>query len=536
VIASIVRRELLGSGRQGRWFLVRVAHLVLLAAVAIPAVLSQAKGMAGNPRGWHAGTTWVVSFGTVQLALIALTAPALAAGALSSERASRVVELLDAAGVPARDRVLGKVAARLATLTLYAAAGVPLLAVATLMGGAGAELIALLFCHAVAAAFVGTAIGVTVSGATRNGVAALTASYGFLALHYALPLVIDGGIFGTRASPTGPLPLWCPPIAIASAAEGAIPMGVGWLSLISQVLLGCLYLLPAFAFAGGREDGARRVNDAGVAALDGRRKLPRRAIVVGDNPVAWREAHASRRSLALRLFRLAFLGIGGAISVHATAFAVIGGWQGLARYTLLVFLLAGAGVAMIVASAAVTAERELGTLPLLRLSRLTGGDIWYGKAMGVWRFLWPVFAVCLFPAVAFVGLDGAAALLAACAAAVFFFAATAFGLLCSSVCRRTSAAMGMTVAGALGWVFLTPIVADWLIPARSIPLLTLVNPGVSLLGIVESFGFGKTSYFGLDPALAIDGLLVLFGFGAFCALASAMMLDGRARPLREAWA
>src|SRR5205085_11781874 len=78
VITAILRKEILGSGRHGRYFAVRGAYLLLLSCVTIPAIYSQAKTMLETPtfNASSFGRDFTITFGILQFVLVVLLAPA----------------------------------------------------------------------------------------------------------------------------------------------------------------------------------------------------------------------------------------------------------------------------------------------------------------------------------------------------------------------------------------------------------------------------------------------------------------------------
>src|SRR3954463_8701185 len=178
MVLAIVRKEILGSGRHGRYYAIRGAYLALLACITIPSLLSAAARLQANPyAGSHFGKEFTIAFGILQFVLVVLLAPAFSIGTLAGERATGGLDLLHAAGVSPLRIVSGKFTARMAWLGLFIASGLPLFFAGTLMGGAGGESVALLGSHCVLAGALGTAVGFTLSGGMRQSVPALVLAY-----------------------------------------------------------------------------------------------------------------------------------------------------------------------------------------------------------------------------------------------------------------------------------------------------------------------------------------------------------------------
>ena len=192
MVVAILRKEILGSGRNGRYFAVRAGYLVLLACVALPALSALVGEMerVRNFQTFSRGKEFTLAFGLLQVLLSILLAPALSIGAITSEKASGVLDLLHVAGIRPHEIVLGKLAARMAWIALMVASGMPLLFAGTLMGGAGMELVLLLAAHALVAGAVGAAVGLTVSASLRQAVPAVVAAYSMLVVLYVGPVVL----------------------------------------------------------------------------------------------------------------------------------------------------------------------------------------------------------------------------------------------------------------------------------------------------------------------------------------------------------
>src|SRR5579864_2055306 len=71
----------------------------------------------------------------LQLGLICLLTPLMVAGAISSEKEQRTLEFMLATDLRSREIILGKLAGRLANMTLFLLAGLPIIAMLQLLGG-----------------------------------------------------------------------------------------------------------------------------------------------------------------------------------------------------------------------------------------------------------------------------------------------------------------------------------------------------------------------------------------------------------------
>lgn len=490
MVVAILRKEILGSGRNGRYFAVRAGYLVLLACVVIPAlhVLVDEMQRVRNFRTFSRGQEFTLAFGSLQILLSILVAPSLSIGAITSEKASGVLDLLHVSGIRPHQIVLGKLAARMAWIALMVASGMPLLFAGTLMGGAGLELVLLIVAHALVAGVVGSAVGLSVSAALRQAVPAVFAAYSLLFIVYVGPMLANAFLGFSDAH------LWIPFAAITGLSNGFL-QHEAWLSLVPQLLAGVLLLLPAIALTRpGQEEGRRDFSNAGVALLEANvlhRARPfadrvRRSATVTGNPVAWREARASRHSFPLRLVRLVYLSVGAAIAFHLLAFSVMGGFQDLSRYGVLFLSLGSAGMAMVVSCTVVSSERETRSLPLLHLSRMTPAEVLIGKL----RVL----------------------MASGCTVGVFF----------STLFNRSTAAVGVCLAVVFSWIAVVPIAMAFLVKSNSWlwELESMVNPVITMARLTD--GFGTTVAWSgsrrvYDPNLPLGGLLFLVAVSAILA-------------------
>ncbi|MCS6993412.1 MAG: ABC transporter permease [Anaerolineales bacterium] len=128
-------------------------------------------------------------FGTVvlmELLLISFIAPALTAGAITSEREHRTFDLLRTTLLSARSLVLGKLCVALVYLFLLMLAGLPIQSLAFLLGGVGlAEFLISSLLLGVTALFF-AALGLFTSSVMRRTLASTVSAYGIIVVSYTL--------------------------------------------------------------------------------------------------------------------------------------------------------------------------------------------------------------------------------------------------------------------------------------------------------------------------------------------------------------
>lgn len=546
MIVPLVRKELLGSGRHGRYFAVRAGYLALLACIAIPALMRQAERMGDSPvfAASRMGREFVLFFGILQMILVALVAPAMAVGAISVERASGSLDLLHAAGVRPIQLALGKYAGRMAWLLLFLMSGLPLLFAGTLMGGVGLEAIALLFAHSVLAALLGTSLGFLFSGGLRHAVPAMVLSYlVLLALYVGGPLgmvLVDEFVPGVRFRDEHLA--WASPIFATSLfTMGEVKSPAVWLTVLPHAAAALLFGLPVLAFLRpGAEE--RRVR-AGADVAGARRRRATGSAVQG-NPIAWRDARLARRGAATKILWWVYL-LGGSVVLGGSALVMMSSvrpHRELGQIGIFLLVAAGGLMSLVVGSGSVVEERERHSMPLLVLSRLTSADILGGKVWGMLVYLWPAFALPVALSILFyggwadptppvwygperLGADMVAIVMTPLLSAAVLYAGGSLGLLFSSFTRRTTTAATLAVSAALVYLVVPPVLYE-LARMRSIRhVLPVINPLVTVTSVLNEFGRnGGNRWTDGDVVRGMMGLFFMFAGGtAFLVMAWALL-------------
>lgn len=561
MVLAIVRKEILGSGRHARYYAVRGGYLLLLACITIPSLMTAASRLAANPYGAsHFGKDFTITFGVLQFVLVVLLAPAFSIGSIANERATGGLDLLHAAGIGGVGIVSGKFAARMAWLALFVASGLPLFFAGTLMGGAGAETVALLGAHCFVAGALATALGFTFSGGMRQTVPALALAYLVLvALYVGVPLAL---VFYSEGISSSRIPdawyAWVSPIAsVVLFTDGSLPARIAWSSLVPSLGLVGAVLVPSVVFA---SPSSERGSRSGTAASmpEGRNDPARSGVAartawrpkIHGNPIAWRDARAARHGLASHILRIAYfvlglLVVGGTIAAALgrnmrgkawTLATIVDALQGdnnvreLSRVALFILIGGAALVALVTASGAIAEERDRRALPLLKLSRLSAGDLVLGKLWGLAVYLWPVTVLPIALAAVFYGVRdpmavfGTMALLAA-----NLVIATGAGLFFSSFSQKAATAAGFALGVALVYTIVPPIVVEFLRVGRSSQrLLMAIDPLISTIEVLDRFGRSNAWEYGpTDQMLAMGGLVFQSIAGMMLAMVAWRILDAR---------
>jgi ABC-type transport system involved in multi-copper enzyme maturation permease subunit len=173
-------KELRGRMRRGMAYIIITIYLVLMSLLVglVYFGLSSAANSTGNSSTMQ--TVGKIVFGIVvgvELMMVCFIAPALTAGAISSEREHQTFDLLRTTLLPARSLVLGKLISALSFLLLLLIVGLPLQSLAYLFGGVGLEEVLVAFLLLVVSALTFSAIGLLISSLLKSTLASTVISY-----------------------------------------------------------------------------------------------------------------------------------------------------------------------------------------------------------------------------------------------------------------------------------------------------------------------------------------------------------------------
>ena len=174
----LVLKDGLSRVRSWRAPLVVAVYLTLQGLFAVLIVAAQ---LATRRHGWgyaQLGSTAFSALVVVQLALVCLFAPALAAGAISGERERQTFDVLLVSRVSAFGIVWGKLVASLAYLILLILTALPLFAAVFLFGGIDFEQFVVTQLVTVSTAITIGAVSVFLSSAFRRTLPSTVAAYG----------------------------------------------------------------------------------------------------------------------------------------------------------------------------------------------------------------------------------------------------------------------------------------------------------------------------------------------------------------------
>jgi ABC-type transport system involved in multi-copper enzyme maturation permease subunit len=339
----------------------------------------------------------------IQISLVLLAAPAAAAGAICMDRARGTLLHVLTTDLSDVEIVVGKLAARLTPIIGMIACGLPVAALAALLGGIEFEALWGAFAVSLALAVLGCALALTVSIWATKTHEVLMAVYlfeGFWLL--ALPIWWAHSLQGIVRRP----PAWfqkANPYALVFAPYNQ----PGLVQTVDYVVFcGCVLALAA-ALVGLSVLKLRRV----VVDLAGRpekatRRLPAWTRVafptligpsLDGNPVLWREWHRNRPSrFARRLWVGLLLVTWGLVAWGTYELATKGfknGPSGLG-FGLLIQLAFGFLMLSATAPTVLAEERVRGSLDVLLATPLSTRTIVVGKWWGAYR---RVFLLALLP-------------------------------------------------------------------------------------------------------------------------------------------
>lgn len=209
-------KELRGRMRGARAFIVLTVHLLLLSCIAsvVYGVIVRSESMyGGRPDMTVLGKTVFATVAIIQIFMVTFLTPAFTAGAITGERERKTYEILRTTLLPASRVVLGKLASALTYVLLLILAGVPLQAMAFMLGGVTMTEIALALVILLVTALFFGALGLFFSTITRTTLASTVMSYvvallGTVVLPLIL-LVVTGflgvGLLGSYSSSPWPL-------------------------------------------------------------------------------------------------------------------------------------------------------------------------------------------------------------------------------------------------------------------------------------------------------------------------------------------
>jgi len=443
-------------------------------------------------------------FAWMQVIAVVALGPAIAAGTIASERQRRTIEYLFTSTLSNSEIVLGKLLARLLNLIAIVLVGVPVLALAMMLGGIAPEALLLLTILTLSTAVSVTVLSIAISVWSVRPRDAVTRAYLVLAVLLIVPPIIQSFLqspAGIRAFDfAGPVlsrvteqamaanPFTALTVALYQA--GTRSAGDAWAAVGVMVRN---QMILAVLMGGLATWAVRRVHlhQSGRAPRVRRRWRYRLRPGLGDRPMFWKEAFAgSRRGLGwIGLIAAAIL-VGVIVVTLVWSMIVYlddsSSWavEAFLGGTILTLSTATACVLVLMllvrSASAVTVEKERGSWDLLLCTPMEPREIVLGKTLGNLASMWPAlglmlliwsFALLVDPTTAIPALFTLLSLVA-----IGLFAA-ALGVAVSLRCKSTLWAMGLSAAIGL-------YVGGMYMMCCCSPFMFALGPGDELWGLI----------------------------------------------------
>jgi len=540
LISPVFLYEAIAGSRRWHGYLLRsllVVSMLFALAVAWLSVESMVQ------RGYELGTAarqmaelgqyFYYGVAGVQLTLALLAAPAATAGAICVDRARGWLEHMFVTHLSDTEIVLGKFTARFATILAFVLAGLPVLAISSLLGGIIPEAIVVLTVVTLAVCLLGCSLAMMLSvRLTRPHEVFLVVLVIWVGWLLSVPFYY--GLSSALGIP--PPPAWfvkSNPYVLIYAPY--LSPGTFLASDVSVFAAIAVLLSVGFVTASVlilRKEPGRRPDGPGLMSSV-RTYLHRHLFSwwpipsLDANPVLWREWHRNRPSrvaraitwlfvvstivgMAIGLWQATRNGVGQGDSLEATS--------GLAILFGLLLLSVGAPTVL-------TEERVRGSLDLLMTTPLPTRQIVLGKWWACYRRMLPLMILPLVTGVFSAGaatgvpswlplgalksmapLTTAQRIMAAVLPSLFLLAhgalLTSIGLAAATWLKRTGLAVAVSVSTfvllTFGWIFTVELILRRLLNAYAGPGQSLdfadVNAVERWLSALSPIGGQSTSY------------------------------------------
>ena len=176
----IVLKELRGRMRGGRAYILITIYLILLGGLVGMIYLGHAVAQTSPGSGISSQSLGKTIFGAatgLELMMIIFIAPALTAGAISSEREHQTYDLLRTTLLSPRSLIIGKLTSALSFLLLLLVVAFPVQSLAYLSGGVSLEELFIAFLLLIVTAITFSVIGLFISSFTPRTLASTVISY-----------------------------------------------------------------------------------------------------------------------------------------------------------------------------------------------------------------------------------------------------------------------------------------------------------------------------------------------------------------------
>ena len=190
----VVLKELRSRMRGGRAFILITLYVIMLSLgvslIYFAFRTANSSSFTSNINQSLGKATFGMIVG-LELMMVCFIAPALTAGAISSERERQTYDLLRTTLLPARSLVTGKLNSALFFLLLLLVVGFPLQSMAYLFGGVALEEVVLSFVMLMVTASAFSAIGLYISSRMRSTLPSTVVSYiATIIIVFGIPIII----------------------------------------------------------------------------------------------------------------------------------------------------------------------------------------------------------------------------------------------------------------------------------------------------------------------------------------------------------
>ncbi len=564
MVGPLFRVEMVATARQSRFFALRV----LYGGLILFAMWSAFESSRAFTRSFGGGRTTSIQAAAAQansffvaytwlqtLAILAL-APAIAAGAVATERERRTIEYLFVTDLSNREIILDKLLAKLAVVAKFVALGLPILFLFRLLGGIPTDLLLGSFIGAASMTLMLTGLGLFVSVCSKKPRDALVRVYLLIGVIVVLPWLVValcmrlrgygfGGDWLELVETVNGFFLAINPFWLGNLMTGAVMTsnaGFEWKQLAysagGQLAVGAAAAAAAAALV-RRVHLKETTRSAKKAKQEAKKTVWGWQPSIGSRPMLWKEMYSGTSQTKL--------GIMGRIAAALLIVSLLGTtlWvfletingfnvgrrnsnDGFYQYLLVMTGFVGSIILLLLGSRAsglVTLEKERDCWLSLVATPLSGKEIINGKVLGnmyAARWMFVVLAACWGFGVA---LEPAWLLVALSTSAVLVILSwyvsqvgVGYSLRSSTTLRSMLITIGTLMVAGGGYLFCCCAIAAGgpggeemiLGLCACIPML-LAYPGMAYQQMTQEWGGDEFAYFSLAFGLGVFGY---FGVGA----------------------
>ena len=241
-------------------------------------------------------STFLATFGVMQLSAVLMIGPALAAGAIAQERQRRTMEYLFTTPLSSLEIVVGKLGGRVLEVLGLVLAGLPVMALAMLLGGIAPQSLVALTAITLSTVVFVTEISLAISAWTAKARDAVIRAYLVFFGLWVLPLPLTAAPWMQQVAVLNPVLTFVESHFGWALGKSAEPWEVVLMLVRNQMLAGGMVLAVATLFM-------RRIHlrEAARAVTRRSRLVRRRRREIGDNPMYWKEIYIEGGSSRLGL-------------------------------------------------------------------------------------------------------------------------------------------------------------------------------------------------------------------------------------------